>query len=83
MSSTKKLIEIDDKALAILEKEAKNQKRSLKNYLEFTLEDIALRFSEPSEEYKVMVDDMIERMENGKLKLTPVSEVLKQYGRKL
>lgn len=83
MGKTKKLIELDDKAIEILTKQAKLQKRSLKNYIEFTLEDIALRFSEPSEEYKAMMDDMIERMENGTLKFTPVSEVLNQYGRKL
>ncbi len=79
MSSTKKLIEIDDKALAILEKEAKKQKRSLKNYLEFTLEDIALRFSEPSEEYKAMMDDMLDRIDKGEIDFIPVEEVRKKY----
>ncbi|MCH7525007.1 MAG: hypothetical protein IIC74_08360 [Bacteroidetes bacterium] len=79
MSSTKKLIEIDDKALAILEKEAKKQKRSLKNYLEFTLENIALRFSEPSEEYKAMMDDMLDRIDKGEIDFIPVEEVRKKY----
>lgn len=83
MGKTKKLIELDDKAIEILEKQAKLQKRSLKNYLEFTLEDTALRYSEPSEEYKAMMDDMLERMEKGTLKTTPLSEVLKRYGREL
>ena len=83
MGKTKKLIELDDKAIAILEKQAKLQKRSLKNYIEFTLEDKALCFSEPSEEYKKMMDDMIDRMDKGDVKFTPVSEVLKRYGREL
>lgn len=83
MGKTKKLIELDDKAIAILEKQAKLQKRSLKNYIEYTLEDQALRFSEPSEEYKKMMDDMIERDNNGTLKTYSVSEVLARYGRKL
>ncbi|MBV7269522.1 hypothetical protein [Winogradskyella luteola] len=83
MGKTKKLIELDDKAIAILEKQAKLQKRSLKNYIEYTLEDQALRFSEPSEEYKKMMDDMIERDEKGLLKTHTWAEVLKQYGRKL
>ncbi len=83
MGKTKKLIELDDKAIEILSKQAKLQKRSLKNYIEFTLEDKALCFSEPSEEYKAMMDDMIERTENGTLKTHSVSDVLKQYGRKL
>ena len=52
MGKTKKLIELDDKAIAILEKQAKLQKRSLKNYIEFTLRRYCMRFSEPSEEYK-------------------------------
>ncbi len=55
MGKTKKLIELDDKAIEILEKQAKLQKRSLKNYIEFTLEDAAVRFSEPSEAYKVIL----------------------------
>jgi hypothetical protein len=56
MGKTKKLIELDDKAIKILEQQAKLQKRSLKNYIEFTLEDAAARFSEPSDEYKAMMD---------------------------
>jgi hypothetical protein len=83
MGKTKKLIELDDKAIEILEKQAKLQKRSLKNYIEFTLEDQAIRFSEPSEEYKAMMDNMLDRMESGDLKFTPVNEVLKRYGREL
>jgi hypothetical protein len=83
MGKTKKLIELDDKAIAILKKQAKLQKRSLKNYIEFTLEDSALRYSEPSEEYKAMMDDMIKRDDEGTLKTYSVEEVLKQYGRKL
>ncbi|PQV51399.1 hypothetical protein CLV33_101322 [Jejuia pallidilutea] len=83
MGKTKKLVELDDKAIAILEKQAKLQKRSLKNYIEYTLEDMALRYSEPSEEYKKMMDDMIDRMENGTLKTIPFSDVLKKYGREL
>lgn len=83
MGKTKKLIELDDEAIKILEKQAKLQKRSLKNYLEYTLEDTALRYSEPSEEYKKMMDDMLDRMEKGTLKTTPLKDVLKRYGREL
>lgn len=45
MGKTKKLIELDNKAIEILEKQAKLQKRSLKNYLEFMIEDKALCMS--------------------------------------
>lgn len=83
MGKTKKLIELDDKAIAILEKQAKLQKRSLKNYIEFTLEDTAMRYSEPSEEYKKMMDDMIKKDEAGTLKTYSVAEVLRNYGREL
>ena len=81
MGKTKKLIELDDKAIEILEKQAKLQKRSLKNYIEYMLEDTALRFSEPSEEYKKMMDDMIERDERGDLITHSWEDIKKQYGR--
>lgn len=81
MASTKKLIELDDKAIEVLEKEAKKQKRSLKNYIEYTLEDIAVRFSEPTEEYKKMMDDMIEKVESGEMRTYSLKEVMKEYGR--
>jgi len=81
MGKTKKLIELDDKAIAILEKQAKLQKRSLKNYIEYMLEDTAIRFSEPSEEYKKMMDDMIERDEKGLLKTHSWEDIKARYGR--
>ncbi|HZW76952.1 MAG TPA: hypothetical protein VFF21_01455, partial [Flavobacteriaceae bacterium] len=67
-------------AIEILEKEAKNQKRSLKNYLEYMIEDRALELSEPSEEYKRMMDEMLERYEKGELKTIPYAEIRKKYG---
>ena len=81
MSKTKKLIELDDKAIEILEKQAKLQKRSLKNYIEYTLEEQAIRFSEPSEAYKAMMDDMIERDENGDLKTHSWEDIKAKYGK--
>ena len=79
MGKTKKLIELDDKAIAILAKQAKLQKRSLKNYMEFTLEDIAMRFSEPSEEYKKMMDNMLNKVNNGEIDFIPVDDFRKKY----
>lgn len=81
MGKTKKIIELDNKAIEVLEKQAKLQKRSLKNYLEFLIEDTALNFNEPSEEYKVMMDDMIERDKNGTLIAHSLKDIMKQYGR--
>lgn len=80
MGKTKKLIELDDKAIEILEKQAKLQKRSLKNYIEYTLEDAALRYSEPSEEYKAMMDNMLDRMDKGNIDFIPIEDVRKKYG---
>ena len=60
MGKTKKVIELNNKAIKILEQQAKLQKRSLKNYLEYTLEDVAIRYSELSEEYKKMMDWFID-----------------------
>lgn len=80
MGKTKKLIELDDKAIEILKKQAKLQKRSLKNYIEYTLEDTALRFSEPSDEYKAMMDEMLDRMEKGEIDFVPIEKVKEKYG---
>lgn len=80
MGKTKKLIELDNRAIEVLEKQAKLQKRSLKNYLEFLIENTALNFSEPSEEYKAMMDDMLERQKNGTLETIPIDEIRKKYG---
>ena len=81
MGTTKKLIELNDKAIAILEKQAKLQKRSLKNYIEYTLENQALRFSEPSEEYKKMMDKKLEKFEKGEMKTFSWESIKKEYGR--
>ena len=79
MGKTKKLIELDDKAIKILEAQAKLQKRSLKNYIEYTLEDQALRYSEPSEEYKKMMDEILERMDNGEIDFIPIEKLRQKY----
>lgn len=81
MGKTKKLIELDDKAIEILEKQAKLEKRSLKNYIEYTLEEQAVRFSEPSEAYKAMMDDMISRDEKGALKTYSWQDIKAKYDR--
>ncbi|TGV04147.1 hypothetical protein [Flavivirga rizhaonensis] len=81
MGKTKKLIELDDKAIEILEKQAKIQKRSLKNYIEYMLEDTAARFAEPSEAYKAMMDDMIKKDNEGILRTQSWEAIKAQYGK--
>ncbi|AUS05514.1 hypothetical protein [Pseudotamlana carrageenivorans] len=80
MGKTKKLIELDDKAIEILEKQAKLEKRSLKNYIEYTLEEQAVRFSEPSEAYKAMMEDMLDKMEKNEIDFISMDAVKKKYG---
>lgn len=81
MGKTKKLIELDKELLKVLEKEAKNQKRSLKNYLEYMIEDRALELSVPSEEFIKEMDKMIKDHKEGKLNWVSSEEVRKRYGR--
>lgn len=80
MATKKKLIELDEKTLEILEKEAKADNRSLKNYIENHFENLARQLAEPSEEYKAMMDDLLERQEKGTLKTIPIDEIRKKYG---
>ncbi len=79
MKKTRKLIDLDPEIVEILDREAQNQNRSLKSLLEKTIIDEALKVQEPSEAYKAMMDDMLDRYERGQLEFTPVEEVLKRY----
>ena len=75
------LAKVSKRETDLLEQQAKLQKRSLKNYIEFTLEDTALRFSEPTEAYKKMMDTMIKKDDEGALKTYTWEEIKAQYGR--
>jgi len=78
MKSTKKRKEVvlDEETLAILEERAKSQGRNLKNYMEFVLREDANAF-EPSEEYKVMMEKMIDDHNSGKSNYMSESEFRK------
>ncbi|TMU54559.1 hypothetical protein [Flagellimonas algicola] len=80
MDRIRKLIDVDENALIILEAEAKKQKRSLKSFLEYTIEETARRLESPSEEYKAMMDDMLTRVAEGKVEYIPIEEIEKKYG---
>jgi len=79
MERIRKLIDVDENALVILEAEAKKQKRSLKSFLEYTLEETARRLESPSEEYKAMMDDMLARVAKGEVEYDPIEEIEKKY----
>ena len=80
MATKKKLIELDEKTIEILEKQAKLQKRSLKNYLEHFIEEKAKYMSEPSDEYKRMMDERLDAIEKGTAKTISMEEIRQQYG---
>ncbi|WP_425235628.1 hypothetical protein [Ulvibacterium sp.] len=79
MDKIRKLIDVDENALQILEKEAKKQKRSLKSLLEYTIEETARKLESPSEEYKAMMDDMLLRVQKGEVDFNPIEEIEKKY----
>ena len=61
----RKEVVLDEETIAILEEKAKSQGRNLKNYMEFILREEAYAF-EPSEDYKKMMDKMIDNHHKGK-----------------
>ena len=71
---------MDEKTIEILEKQAKLQKRSLKNYLEHFIEEKAQYMSEPSDEYKKMMDERLDAIEKGTAKTISMEEIRQQYG---
>jgi hypothetical protein len=80
MATKKKLIELDEKTIEILEKQAKLQKRSLKNYLEHFIEEKAQYMSEPSDEYKRIMDERLDAIEKGTAKTISMEVIRQQYG---
>lgn len=80
MDKVRKLIDLDEEVLHILDQEAKKQKRSLKSLLEYTIEETARRLESPSEEYKTMMDSMLQRLEKGEIGFDPIEEIEKKYG---
>lgn len=80
MEKVRKLIDMNEGALQVLEAEAKRQKRSLKSYLEYTLEEVARKLESPSAEYKAMMDDMLTRVAEGKAEFIPIEEIERKYG---
>jgi len=66
LKTKRKEVVLDEETLAILEEKAKSQGRNLKNYMEFILREEAYAF-EPSEDYKKMMNQMIENHRKGTL----------------
>lgn len=73
----RKEVVLDEETLAILEEKAKREGRNLKNYMEFVLREDAYSF-EPSQEYKLMMDEMIENHKSGETNYTSWEDVKKE-----
>ncbi len=76
----RKELHLDQSTIETLEKEAKFQNRSLKNYLETLAIEQAKRLKPPSKEYMIMMDDMLERFDNNMIEFSPIEEVHKRNG---
>jgi len=77
----RKEVNLDGQTIAILEIQAKREGRKLKNYMEHVLREKANDF-ELTEEYKVMMDEMLNKHKRGELNYTPWEQVKKQLLRK-
>jgi ElaB/YqjD/DUF883 family membrane-anchored ribosome-binding protein len=80
MEKVRKLIDVDREVLKILGAEAKKQKRSLKSLMEYTIEETARKLESPSAEYKTMMDDMLKKLDEGRLEFSPIDEIKSKYG---
>ncbi len=77
----RKEVNLDTETLALLQIQADREGRKLKNYMEHILKEKANDF-ELSDEYKVMMDEMLDKHEKGELNYTSWEEVKKQILRK-
>ncbi|SFI13280.1 hypothetical protein [Halpernia frigidisoli] len=66
-TKNRKEISLDNQTLAILQLQADKEGRKLKNYMESILNEKANNF-ELTDEYKSLIDDMLEKHQNKKIK---------------
>jgi 3-isopropylmalate dehydratase small subunit len=68
-TKNRKEVTLDNQTMAILQIQANREGRKLKNYMEQILKEKANEF-ELTEEYKTLMDDMLDKHQNGKLNYT-------------
>ncbi len=68
-TKNRKEVSLDAQTLAILQIQADRDGRKLKNYMEQILKEKANEF-ELTEEYKALMDDMLEKHNEGKVSYT-------------
>ena len=76
----RKELHLDEAIVSTLEAEAKRQNRSLKNYLEFLALEKARTLELPSKEYRDMMDDLLNRFDNGEIEFSDIGEVMGAHG---
>lgn len=80
-TKNRKEITLDTQTLSILQIQAEKQGRKLKNYMEQILKEQANSF-ELTDEYKAMMDEMLDKHYNGKLNYISEEEFRKLSARK-
>ena len=68
-AKNRKEVSLDAQTLAILQKQADRDGRKLKNYMEQILKEKANEF-ELTEEYKALMDEMLDKHNEGKVAYT-------------
>jgi len=76
----RKEITLDSDTIALLKIQAEKEGRKLKNYMEHILKDKANSF-ELSEDYKAMMDDILDKHYKGELKYISEDEFRKRTAR--
>ena len=76
----RKEISLDNETLELLKIQAEKEGRKLKNYMEHVLKEKANEF-ELTDEYKAMMDDLLEKHEKGQMNYTSWEEVKKMLSK--
>ena len=78
MDKKRKEIHLPDQVIMVLEHQAKQEGRNLKNYIEYILNEKAQEVR-PSKEYMKMMDEMLSGVEEGKVDYVSEKDVRKKY----
>ena len=76
----RKEIHLTEDVVKLLEKKAKARNRNLKNYLEHLVIEDSKESDEPPEEYKIMMDARLEKIEKGEMKFISHEEMKAKHG---
>lgn len=78
MDKKRKEIHLPDQVIMVLEHQAKQEGRNLKNYIEYILNEKAQELR-PSKEYMKMMDEMLSGVEEAKVDYVSEKDVRKKY----